>query len=117
VEHWIDAVVKRPDQSQASHRRDEPTTMASKAASDGAGCGEPPSPWRLIEAVLDEMRAGLRPDGGDLELQGISPDGVARVRLTGCLGCCPMAIATLQAALDNKVRDRVAGITGVVCVR
>jgi Fe-S cluster biogenesis protein NfuA len=82
--------------------------------------GEPPTGPALaerIQAVLDELRAGLRLDGGDILFLEVSPDGVLRVRLTGHHTCCPMASATLHAALQHALRQRIPEVKELVCVK
>ena len=65
-----------------------------------------------IEAVLLELRAGIREDGGDLQVVEVSEEGHVALRLLGRHACCPIAIATLQSGIGSLLRERVTGITG-----
>jgi Fe-S cluster biogenesis protein NfuA len=57
-----------------------------------------------IKAKLEEMRAGLQADGGDLELVAI--DGkVVRLKLTGHCGTCPFALMTLKQGIEAGLRE------------
>ena len=68
-----------------------------------------------VEAALEELRPALRMDGGDVELVGVA-DGVARVRLLGACGGCPMATMTLVGFVEERLRQRVPEVRQVVSV-
>ena len=57
--------------------------------SDRSAAPSRPAILARIEPVLDEqVRPGLRSDGGDIEVVGIDEDRIVQVRLTGaCQGC------------------------------
>lgn len=65
-----------------------------------------------IEAVLDEVRPRLRLDDADVELATLD-GGALRLRLTGSCRCCPMAMATLQSCIENRLRQRVPEVRSV----
>lgn len=57
-----------------------------------------------IKAKLEEMRAALQADGGDLEL--VSIDGkVVRLKLVGHCGTCPYAMMTLKQGIETGLRE------------
>jgi Fe-S cluster biogenesis protein NfuA len=66
-----------------------------------------------IEAALEKIRPSLQRDGGDIELVGVSEDGVVTVRLTGACGGCPMSQMTLRHGVERLLREHVAGISRV----
>lgn len=68
-----------------------------------------------IEAALDKVRPALQADGGDVELLDVI-DGIARVRLTGACGGCPMSMMTLKAGIERTVRMEVPEIKAVEAV-
>ena len=70
-----------------------------------------------IEAALDEIRPRLRGEGGDLELVAIDSDGTVSLRLSGAHACCPMALATLRAAVETYLPTQVPGVTKLVVTR
>lgn len=68
---------------------------------------------RQVEAALEKIRPALQADGGDIELLGVVGRN-ARVRLTGaCLGC-QSAQATLQAGVQEFLRQEVPGFGDVI---
>ncbi|MDR0617537.1 MAG: NifU family protein [Endomicrobium sp.] len=69
-----------------------------------------------VEQALDSVRPHLQADGGDVELVDVSEDGVAKVRLTGVCGCCPMSQMTLQHGVTNAVKQAVPEIKEVQSV-
>ncbi|MFC1734826.1 NifU family protein [Candidatus Hydrogenedentota bacterium] len=69
-----------------------------------------------VEEALQEVRVHLQADGGDVEL--VEMDGtVAKVRLTGACGCCPMAQMTLKNAIETTIREKVPEVTAVEAVQ
>ena len=57
-----------------------------------------------IKAKLEEMRAGLQADGGDLELVKI--DGkVVHLKLVGHCGSCPFAMMTLKQGIETGLQE------------
>lgn len=64
-----------------------------------------------IEAVLDrEIRPGLLPDGGDVELVGIDDDRIVQVRMKGVCATCPSTWTTLTFGIEQAVRAEVPEI-------
>ena len=57
-----------------------------------------------IKAKLEEVRAALQADGGDLELVGIEGK-VVRLRLVGHCGSCPYAMMTLKQGIESGLRE------------
>lgn len=68
-----------------------------------------------IEQVLERLRPALQADGGDVEL--VDVDGsVARVKMLGACGGCPMSMMTLKAGIEAALVDAVPEITAVEAV-
>jgi Fe-S cluster biogenesis protein NfuA len=64
-----------------------------------------------IEAVLDEqVRPGLRADGGDVQVVGIDDDRIVQVRLTGACQGCSSGIMTLTFGIEAVLRAAVPEI-------
>ena len=57
-----------------------------------------------IKAKLEELRAGLQADGGDLELVGIEGK-VVRLKLVGHCGSCPFAMMTLKQGIESALQE------------
>ena len=63
-----------------------------------------------IKQKLEQMRAGLQADGGDLELVKI--DGkVVYLKLVGHCGSCPFAMMTLKQGIEASLRSLDPEIT------
>ena len=60
-----------------------------------------------IRAVLEELRAALQADGGDMEVVSIETPKV-RLRLQGACGCCPHAKMTLKNGIERILREKVS---------
>ena len=68
-----------------------------------------------VEAALDKIRPALRADGGDVLLVDVV-DNVARVKLTGACGNCPMSQKTLKMGVEKIVKQDVPEIVRVDAV-
>lgn len=70
----------------------------------------------LVEKALDKIRGMLQAEGGNVELVGVSPDGVVKVKLTGACGACPMSQMTLKMGIERTLKQEVPQIKEVVAV-
>lgn len=68
-----------------------------------------------VEAALQQVRPGLKADGGDVELVDVT-DGVVKLRLKGACSGCPMATMTLKLGIEQVLKERVPGVREVVAV-
>jgi Fe-S cluster biogenesis protein NfuA len=68
-----------------------------------------------VQDALEELRPALRMDGGDVELVAVD-GGVAKVRLLGACGGCPMAMMTLVGFVEERLKQRVPEIRQVLNV-
>ena len=59
-----------------------------------------------IRAKLEQMRAMLQADGGDLEVVEIKGKNV-KLKLKGACGCCPHATMTLKQGIESALRDEI----------
>lgn len=70
-----------------------------------------PKDLEAVEARIREALAELRPfleaDGGDITLDELTPEGVARVRLHGACQGCAMVPMTMKAGVEEAIK-RVA---------
>ena len=69
-----------------------------------------------VAAVIDAVRPMAQGDGGDIELVGVDPDGVVRVRLHGACVGCPSSAMTLTMGIERNLKDQVPEVTRVECV-
>ncbi|MDR3112739.1 MAG: NifU family protein [Elusimicrobiota bacterium] len=69
-----------------------------------------------VEQALETVRPSLQADGGNVELVEVTECGVAKVRLVGACGCCPMSAMTLQNGVTKAIKDAVPEIRDVQSV-
>ncbi len=70
-----------------------------------------------IEAALEEqIRPGLRADGGDVELVGIDVDRIVQVRMLGACQGCSTSIYTLTMGIEGTLKALVPEIRFVEAV-
>ena len=69
-----------------------------------------------VKQALDMIRPYLQADGGDVELVGVEPEGVVKVRLTGACGHCPMSQMTLSAGIERVLKQQIPAVKRVVAV-
>jgi Fe-S cluster biogenesis protein NfuA len=61
---------------------------------------------QLIRSKIEELRAMLQADGGDLEIVGIQGKAV-KLRLKGACCGCPHAAITLKRGIERALQDEV----------
>jgi Fe-S cluster biogenesis protein NfuA len=59
-----------------------------------------------IRDKLEELRAMLQADGGDMEIVGIEGTNV-KLKLTGACGGCPHATMTIKQGIERALRESV----------
>ncbi len=59
------------------------------------------------QKALDDLRPFLEADGGDISLEEITADGIARVKLHGACTSCAMSPMTMKAGVEEAIK-RVA---------
>lgn len=69
-----------------------------------------------INEALEQLRPYLNEDGGDMELVGITDEGVAQVKLMGACSDCSMSVMTLKAGLEAQVKKVAPEIIAVEAV-
>ncbi|KAF0145227.1 MAG: NifU family protein [Nitrospirota bacterium] len=68
-----------------------------------------------IEEVLEKVRAGLKSEGGDIELVEIK-ESVVYVKLKGACGTCPMSTLTLRNWVEASIKREIPEVTAVQAV-
>lgn len=66
-----------------------------------------------VSAALDSVRPYLGSHGGDVELLGVEPDGVVRLRLLGSCDSCPSSSVTLQLAVEGAIQAAAPEVTAI----
>ncbi len=69
-----------------------------------------------VEGVLNQLRATLQADGGDIELVDVNDKDIVRVRLKGACAGCPMSQMTLAHFVEEHIRRAVPSIKRVEAV-
>ncbi len=67
---------------------------------------------RKVEEVLEKVRAGLKAEGGDIELVDIRGD-VVYVKLKGACGTCSMSTLTMKNWVEANLKKEIPEITAV----
>jgi Fe-S cluster biogenesis protein NfuA len=60
-----------------------------------------------IRELLEQLRASLQADGGDLEIVAIEGTKVM-LRLVGACSGCPHAVMTLKGGIERILRERIS---------
>ncbi|MFE4543288.1 NifU family protein [Arthrobacter sp. NPDC056727] len=103
---------------QAQGKLDDATLDALTADSLVAGLLvihglHPHSLEARVAAALDSVRPYLGSHGGDVELEGISPDGVVRLKLLGTCQGCPSSSVTLKYAVEEAIQNAAPEVTAI----
>ncbi len=70
-----------------------------------------------IDKALAELRPFLQADGGDITLDGITEDGVVRVRLHGACSTCSMVAMTMKAGVEEAIKRAAPEVVKVEAVK
>ncbi|MDO9288396.1 MAG: NifU family protein [Thermodesulfovibrionales bacterium] len=68
-----------------------------------------------VEEVLEKVRAGLKSEGGDIELVEIK-ESVVYVKLKGACGTCPMSTLTLRNWVEASIKREIPEVIAVQAV-
>jgi Fe-S cluster biogenesis protein NfuA len=90
--------------------------MSKSHASTTSPAALPEDLLAQVRGVLDLIRPAVQSDGGDVELVGVTGEGVVEVRLHGACVGCPSSAITLQTGIERSLRQRVPGVTAVRAV-
>lgn len=69
-----------------------------------------------IRQALAELRPFLEADGGDITLEEVTDEGVARVRLHGACQGCAMVPMTMKAGVEEAIKRVAPHIRSVEAV-
>jgi len=67
-----------------------------------------------VVQVIEKLRPVIQADGGDVELLGVTDDGVVTLKLRGSCTGCGSAAATLRNGIERWIRTKVPGVREVV---
>ncbi len=69
-----------------------------------------------IESALADLRPFLEADGGNITLEEVTGDGIARVRLHGACTNCAMSTMTMKAGVEEAIKRVAPQIKAVEAV-
>jgi Fe-S cluster biogenesis protein NfuA len=69
-----------------------------------------------IAKVINLIRPAVQSDGGDVELVGVTPEGVVQIRLHGACVGCPSSTMTLQLGIERNLKAHVPEVRSVQAV-
>ena len=66
-----------------------------------------------VARALDGVRPYLGSHGGDVELLGVTDDGVVRLRMLGSCDGCPSSSVTLTLAVETAIQQAAPEVAGI----
>lgn len=69
-----------------------------------------------VREVIDEVRPMLEADGGGINLEEVTADGVVKVKLIGACGSCPSSLYTLKLGIERKLKEAIPEIKEVIAL-
>jgi Fe-S cluster biogenesis protein NfuA len=69
-----------------------------------------------VARIINLIRPAIQSDGGDVELVGVTEDGVVQIRLHGACVGCPSSSITLQRGIERNLREHVPEVRSVRAV-
>jgi Fe-S cluster biogenesis protein NfuA len=81
-----------------------------------AAIEQPQSIKERVQGVINLIRPAVQADGGDIELVGVSSEGVVQIRFHGACHGCPSSNMTLKDGIIRNLRERVPEVTEVIPV-
>lgn len=70
-----------------------------------------------IENILDSIRPYLQADEGEIELIGVSEEGIVEVKLLGACADCPLSLMTLRAGVERALMNEIPEIKRVEAIK
>lgn len=67
-----------------------------------------------IESALESIRPFLQADGGNVQLMGVDPDNVVRIKLLGACKSCDISHITMKAGIEDSIRKVFPALKSVV---
>jgi Fe-S cluster biogenesis protein NfuA len=69
-----------------------------------------------VAKVINLIRPAVQSDGGDVELIGVTPEGVVQIRLHGACVGCPSSTMTLQLGIERNLKEHVPEVKAVEAI-
>ncbi len=76
----------------------------------------PNADWKadVAKIIEERIRPALQGDGGDIQLVGVSDDGVVTVKLQGACVGCPGAQMTLKMGVERNLKEAIPQVKEVL---
>lgn len=71
---------------------------------------------KKVEKAIDSIRPYLEADGGNITVDDITDEMVAKVMLHGACSSCSMSTMTLKAGVSEAIRHAVPEIKNVIAI-
>lgn len=68
------------------------------------------------QSALNDLRPFLEADGGDISLEEITADGIARVKFHGACCGCAMSPMTMKAGVEEAIKRAAPEVRSVEAV-
>lgn len=72
--------------------------------------------FESVSRIIDRIRPAVQSDGGDVELVGVSDEGVVTIRLHGACVGCPSSQMTLKVGIEKNLKDYVPEVLRVEAI-
>ena len=72
--------------------------------------------YKKIETALDKIRPYLIADGGNVKLLEVTKDMIVKLELTGNCENCKMSNLTMQAGVEQTLKQAIPEIKGVEAI-
>jgi len=89
---------------------------SNRPSPPSSAIAQDPALLERVTRVINLIRPAVQADGGDVELVGITPDQIVRIRLHGACVGCPSSTVTLQMGIERNLKEHVPQIRGVESV-
>jgi Fe-S cluster biogenesis protein NfuA len=108
--HFLLLIAKKGTITMSTTTPDNVTTPTPTDALEGETA---PISLQRVQEVLDLVRPYLQSDGGDVDLIGVTPEGIVQLKLQGACGTCPSSTYTLKMGIEEQLRQHIPQVTGV----
>ena len=69
-----------------------------------------------IDEALNDIRPHLQVDGGNVEVVEVTSDNIVRIKWLGACESCSMSAMTMRAGIEQAIKGKVPGISGVEAI-
>ena len=70
----------------------------------------------LVKIIDQKIRPAINAHHGDIEVMGITGEGIVQIKLTGACSTCPGAQHTLHEVIESVLKEACSEVKGVMPV-